>query len=329
VIDRFRQVLSRADTPKASVYFYEEVERWQKGVLDRFVEMGLLREIERSDSVQCIECEENCTIVPDVRVHPKTGETIGVYFCKANEDVGRFTVEMDRFRRCEFHFSGFCEAIARAIQAKGPIVEDVPGRVASVGTARLDGTPCDVFLARGLTWDDGPSVVSGAERLCASSSPLVLVPSQPPSADIWHGRPRALACLTDAVAVNEGLLQVDLNLLAERIALALDANHDRTVDAETDALARIELDILEAVASSPHETMFQVEISAAAGYSRRATREALDRLRARGFVARPTGTKRRGDALTAEGRAFLERRGTGTKALSQKPGGRWLENGHG
>ena len=69
-------------------------------------------------------------------------------------------------------------------------------------------------------------------------------------------------------------------------------------------LTKIESHILEALAESPHETMRQVEIATAGGYSKHATRQALLRLRDMGLVRRPRG-ERGGEALTTEGRAFL------------------------
>jgi len=70
-------------------------------------------------------------------------------------------------------------------------------------------------------------------------------------------------------------------------------------------LTRSERDILQALGESPHETMLQVDVMAAAGYSKHVTAQALLRLRKVGFVQRPHGP-RKGDTLTAEGMAFFE-----------------------
>ena len=70
-------------------------------------------------------------------------------------------------------------------------------------------------------------------------------------------------------------------------------------------LTRPEHDILQALGESPHETMLQVDVMAAAGYSKHVTAQALLRLRKVGFVQRPHGP-RKGDTLTAEGMAFFE-----------------------
>ena len=73
----------------------------------------------------------------------------------------------------------------------------------------------------------------------------------------------------------------------------------------TSALTEADLNILEVLARQPHRTVHQIDIAAAAGYSKHATRESLERLRALGFVHRPHG-ERRGEAATARGRQFLE-----------------------
>ena len=73
----------------------------------------------------------------------------------------------------------------------------------------------------------------------------------------------------------------------------------------TTALTKTQRDVLEALAESPHETMHLAEVVEASGYRKHATREALTRLRSLGLAHRPQG-ERRGDALTAKGRALLD-----------------------
>jgi hypothetical protein len=70
-------------------------------------------------------------------------------------------------------------------------------------------------------------------------------------------------------------------------------------------LTRSERDILQALGESPHETMLQVDVMVAAGYSKHVTAQSLLRLRKVGFVQRPHGP-RKGDTLTAEGMTFFE-----------------------
>ncbi|MBT3202464.1 MAG: DNA-binding response regulator [Phycisphaerales bacterium] len=79
----------------------------------------------------------------------------------------------------------------------------------------------------------------------------------------------------------------------------------RTAAADPLTLTRPEHDILQALGESPHETMLQVDVIAAAGYSKHVTAQALRRLRKVGFVRRPHGP-RKGDTLTVEGRAFFD-----------------------
>ena len=71
-------------------------------------------------------------------------------------------------------------------------------------------------------------------------------------------------------------------------------------------LTKMQLDVLEAIAGSPAQTMFQADIIAAAGYGKHATRQCLMELENLGFIHRPRGD-RRGFAVTDRGREFLKR----------------------
>jgi hypothetical protein len=76
--------------------------------------------------------------------------------------------------------------------------------------------------------------------------------------------------------------------------------------APSGALTEVQLNILEAMAKSPHKTMFQADIIEAGGYGKHATRQCLQRLKQLGLVHHPQGN-RKGLAVTDAGRAFLNR----------------------
>jgi CheY-like chemotaxis protein len=71
-------------------------------------------------------------------------------------------------------------------------------------------------------------------------------------------------------------------------------------------LTKMQLDILEAMAASPAQTLVQVDIIVAGGYGKHATRQCLAELEKIGFVHRPQGD-RKGFAVTDEGRDFIKR----------------------
>lgn len=82
-------------------------------------------------------------------------------------------------------------------------------------------------------------------------------------------------------------------------------NGERRGEPGPEALTKQQIDVLTALAEHPHQTMLQVEIAGASGYSKHATRSCLAGLRRMGLVERPHGS-RGGEAVTPRGRAVLE-----------------------
>lgn len=290
----------------ASVYRADEVARWPQGVLERLVGLGILREIRPAKTVECDGCMAGCIVTPDIDVNPQTGRVEGYYYCRDEEYGGPMTFAAAAFRRWELHFAGLCAAVAAALRAKGAVIPDVTDRISLLGVVRFGDVPREVFLARGLTWADATSVVERAGRLKTSAGAVVLVPDQTPAREAWHAPHHPVVRLVDIARLSESLIELDRKLLCDRVALATEPTATRSPTVESHALTQTEFHVLEALHTSPHETMVLVELEAAAGYGRRAVRAALARLTERGFVGRPPGTQRKGTAITAEGIAFLE-----------------------
>ena len=99
--DFYEKLRQRLSIPDGRILTYDEVMRWPEGKLDELMRLGKIREGPTSETVVCIECPDGCPIVPDVRKHPETGELFGVYVCPHDEDIGRFTVDLNRRLRWE------------------------------------------------------------------------------------------------------------------------------------------------------------------------------------------------------------------------------------
>ncbi|MFA6134987.1 MAG: DNA-binding response regulator [Phycisphaerae bacterium] len=69
-------------------------------------------------------------------------------------------------------------------------------------------------------------------------------------------------------------------------------------------LTKMQMDILESLTESPHQTLLQADIVEAGGYSKHTTRGSLKRLLALGLVSQPQGL-RGGYAITEQGRKLL------------------------
>ena len=99
--DFYEKLRERLSVPDGQILTYDEVMRWPEGKLDELLRLGKIREGPTSETIECIECPERCPIEPDVRKHPETDELFGVYVCPHDEDIGRFTVDLNRRLRWE------------------------------------------------------------------------------------------------------------------------------------------------------------------------------------------------------------------------------------
>lgn len=188
----------------------------------------------------------------------------------------------------------------------------VPARIWFLGFLRHYGRVREIFLARGLHWRDGQEVIRQTSRLLASACPVVLVLSELPPIRFWQhcwpavGSIRELSDLQGCrLVVNHDLL-FSLPRVPPRQTNGAAKSAGFLFPGLETVLTQTELDILRAVAAGPGRCMSLADVMAAGGYGKSATSGALRRLRERGLVAKPPGTCRRGDAITAAGAAFLD-----------------------
>lgn len=137
--DKLRERLSMLD---GHILTYDEVMQWPEGKLDELMQQGKVREGSTSETVVCVECPERCPIAPDVRQHPGTGELIGVYVCPHDEDIGRFTVDMNRRKRWELVVK---KPKARKKRKKTTIVPDTQKAATSFARWNNPGEACFVL----------------------------------------------------------------------------------------------------------------------------------------------------------------------------------------
>lgn len=98
-MDKFlRQLAERLLIYDADIITADETREWPEGKLDELLSQEILSEIQHASGVICDQCEDGCYIEPDIRMHP-TGETVGVYTCTRNPDIGRIDVNLDRLRQ--------------------------------------------------------------------------------------------------------------------------------------------------------------------------------------------------------------------------------------
>lgn len=208
------RILKRADFLDGSTFSADEVARWPLGALDHLLAVGLIREIALANGVVCDQCEDACWIEPEIRERPDTGKRVGVYFCWDNEDVGRFEVSLDRFRRWEVHWAGLAAAAAKALSVAGSAEEIVSDRLCCLGRIAYADKSLEVFLGRGMAWSDASTVFGGVPRLQSTTPTLVLVPAVTPAPARWC---RSAVPLTEIARLDDTGFHVDVEELRRRI----------------------------------------------------------------------------------------------------------------
>lgn len=213
--DSLRDLLGRFELEHAGPVSAQEARRWSEGLLDRLVACHILRSITPASSIRNEDCDHGCDMEPEVVTHATTGERFGIHWC-VRGDCGLVRIPLDDLRRWEFDLLGIASTVARSINADSHIAEDIPDRLIEVGRISAGDEWRDVFLARGLAWDDAPAAFADARRLKVSAAPLVLALAQLPSKPIWIDCHPAIALLTDSISLDDKGLNIDLSGVLER-----------------------------------------------------------------------------------------------------------------
>ena len=214
--DPLRHLLSRLDHEVSPVVTFADLKRWQAGVAKAMIHAGLLREIEPATSIVYEGCDERCLITPELIENPDTGRVVGVHYCK-RDGCGRITVDPDELRQWEPSFEAVASTVARVVDLSGAVAPVLPGRIYLLGTLPTGGGPLDVFLARGLAWDDGRTAIENSDRLRSSSNPVVLGPACVPRAESWDGVRPTLLSLKEHASWNARRASLDLGGLPDAL----------------------------------------------------------------------------------------------------------------
>ena len=220
----FRAILIRADLPDTQLFAAHEVARWPEGALDWLMRAGILREAEPAEDVFCEECEEGCWIKPHIREDPQTHQRVGTYFCRRNDDIGPFELDLSRKQRWAFSLSGLAKVVSKAVKPTGKVTELAPERLVMLGTANVDGKVRELFLARGAGWPDAEHVFGNCSRLKMASHPAVLTLVATPKEPLLAGCELAVRPLVEIASFSKGKLKITLDGAFPEAALGPWAN---------------------------------------------------------------------------------------------------------
>ncbi len=301
-----RQFLDHLDRYEDICYCYDEItvmRPWHKGAMEFFLGQGILRQTEPSALVWLWECEEPDWVeplwLPDAR---HGGRIMGFYDCRFNS-CGIHTVEQERTWQWAPSFEGVKAMIRKLLNLTDQWPDDVPGRICFLGRVAHQGQSRDVFLVRGLHWPDGPAVLDKATRLKGTNNAAILhlehmlPPEQRPAS--WQ----SVLSLEQTISIKDRKIILPIERIFERqihTAIAPPPATNEPVLAEQD------MDVLEALAAQPKVALRFADLMAHAGYRKAATRASVARLKLAGLIGHPSGTQRKGVAITEAGLAVLK-----------------------
>ncbi|HNO77174.1 MAG TPA: hypothetical protein PKN33_03855 [Phycisphaerae bacterium] len=98
---------------------------------------------------------------------------------------GRVQFPLDRLKQWGADFGGLASLLATELDSDAGPVSVVTDRIALLGSTATPDGMLDVFLGRGLAWNDANAVLQEAVRLKTSRGPVILTPQDAPSADFW------------------------------------------------------------------------------------------------------------------------------------------------
>lgn len=208
MIDPIRHLLGRLDCEESPTVSAGELRKWPANAAEFMLRSGILRALPDAAAIVFDECDERCVITPDIVKHPRTGKVVGVFHCK-REGCGRIELEASELQQWELHFESVAVTVANELELDGEVSSIILGRVCLLGTVATGGGPLDVFLARGLAWDDAAAVIERADRLATSTGPAVIVLRAMPEAKIWQrGQPPTIA-LFEHIAWSDSDSRID------------------------------------------------------------------------------------------------------------------------
>ena len=193
----------------------DEVATWSDGLVEEFTDAGLVHQVENATSVVCDACAGGHVEDVSFIENPRRSAVRAYIYCPKH---GRVRVPLWRLRQWEVDFGGIASAVARALELAGDVEEIVPGRIWSLGKATVAAMSRELFLARGLTWEDAPEVLGTSTRLNAAKSALLFVAGEIPPEDVWNGAAPPVVALKTVTAWDEAKLLVDRGHLESILA---------------------------------------------------------------------------------------------------------------
>jgi hypothetical protein len=179
--DVLQYVLRRLDSSEEAMLDGDELAAWPDGEVKELVALGLLAEAPLAGTVSCDGCEEGCLELVEWVGAQGAAPRRAFVVCRYRDDIGLVRIDPGRLRRYAVHLPGLARVLADTLGTTRAPTELIAGRLWGLGSRDAKQRRVDLFLARGMAWRDAPELFANVPAITECSTPLVLVPHDPPT----------------------------------------------------------------------------------------------------------------------------------------------------
>lgn len=176
------------------VFIGDEVRRWPANIRHLFESHSLIRQSENLDVVECDACGDGHVEEVEILTEPPGTKPRAYISCP---EAGRVSVEFERLYQWSIDLEALAQTVAAALDLRDRIVSITPGRVWLLGTRKFVERMRDVFLVRGITWEDSSQILESATRLANSPCPLIFCLNRIPDDPEWQEHNRVVLSLSE------------------------------------------------------------------------------------------------------------------------------------
>ena len=205
--DALDLVWRRAELPN-HVLTAAELARWQPAQRDTIIAVGLLRPTSDATALSCEDCgaPHPVEVIRDPRKPHQP-----YYLCP---EIGRIPLASSDLKRWEVDFDRLAALIRDATGLGGKATTVIPARVWLLGRQQQADRYWELFLVRGICWQDGIASLDQCLRLQQSPAPVVLVPWRLPSAKTLGTRSWSIRSLSEVARIEGSKLLIEDHILS-------------------------------------------------------------------------------------------------------------------
>ena len=218
--DLLRDLWSRAECEEP-VFSAEEIEWAPPGQFELLCNLGLLHETDRATWARCEACGDGHVETVAWVQNATTGRPAPFVPCPEN---GGVSVPIERLRRWAVDLDAIAQQTRSALGLIGNDSVLLPGRVWFLGRRHVSRRFRDFFFVVGAARDDAHTLWDRCRQVEDAPSPVLLVPSQPPSE-----RKAPTFRLADLAYITDNRIVVDLDYLADAVPRDGNATPAKTV----------------------------------------------------------------------------------------------------